>query len=204
MTPDAPDTTSDGLGHRDRRRARTRDRILDAALELFAAHGMEATTFDQIAELADVSRQTVFNHFPRKDDLVDAWGERRRGHLRNLLAEEHFRSESTAAQLTAQLDVLADYNERERALTQRVFTGSARFGTVAHDSPVGELFARSVRSGIDRGDIAAHADPDLAGEMLADCYFGTLNHWLRTTPRRGELRRRLQRKLDILLAGLAP
>lgn len=38
----------------------------------------DAATIDQIAERADVARQTVLNHYPAKKDFVAAWGERRR------------------------------------------------------------------------------------------------------------------------------
>ena len=51
---------------------------MSAALELFAAQGFAATTIDQIAERADVARQTVLNHFPHKTDFARAWGQGRR------------------------------------------------------------------------------------------------------------------------------
>jgi len=58
-----------------------RERLLSAALELFAANGFGETTIDQIAERADVARQTVLNHFPRKTDFARAWGQERREQL---------------------------------------------------------------------------------------------------------------------------
>ena len=58
-----------------------RERLLAAALELFAAQGFEETTIDQIAERADVARQTVLNHFRLKTDFARAWGQGRREHL---------------------------------------------------------------------------------------------------------------------------
>lgn len=44
--------------------------LLDAAVRLFAEHGVSGTTVDDIAEAADVARQTVFNHFPYKEALA--------------------------------------------------------------------------------------------------------------------------------------
>ncbi len=41
--------------------------LLDAASRLFAERGVSRTTVDDIAEAADVARQTVFNHFPYKE-----------------------------------------------------------------------------------------------------------------------------------------
>ena len=58
-----------------------RERLLSAALDLFAANGFADTTIDQIAERADVARQTVLNHFPHKTDFARAWGQGRRDQL---------------------------------------------------------------------------------------------------------------------------
>ncbi|HET9123579.1 MAG TPA: helix-turn-helix domain-containing protein [Solirubrobacteraceae bacterium] len=44
-------------GRWERWRARTHERLLSAALELFAAQGFAETTRDQIAERADVARR---------------------------------------------------------------------------------------------------------------------------------------------------
>jgi AcrR family transcriptional regulator len=45
---------------------RTRERLLQAALELFLAQGFEATTAAQIAARAGVTQMTFFRHFPTK------------------------------------------------------------------------------------------------------------------------------------------
>lgn len=49
--------------------ARTRARILEASSPLFLEHGFDAVTVAQIARKAGVSSVTVFNHFPRKEDM---------------------------------------------------------------------------------------------------------------------------------------
>ena len=53
-------------------RLQRRDGILDAARSLAAAHGSDGFTVDQVAQLAGVSRRTVFNHFATVDDLLVA------------------------------------------------------------------------------------------------------------------------------------
>jgi len=55
---------------RDVRKAQVREATLQAAAALFRAHGYEATTMDQVAAAARVSRRTVFRYFPTKDALV--------------------------------------------------------------------------------------------------------------------------------------
>lgn len=58
------------LSRRDRKRQQTRDRIAEAARTLFAGRGFDGVTVAEVAEAADVSEQTVYNHFPTKEDLV--------------------------------------------------------------------------------------------------------------------------------------
>ena len=50
--------------------ARSREAIIDAALLLFAAHGFDDTTTEQIAERAGVSPRTFFRYFPTKESVV--------------------------------------------------------------------------------------------------------------------------------------
>ena len=47
-----------------------RTRILDAAEELFAVDGFDATPTARVAEAADVPKGLVFYYFPRKIDLL--------------------------------------------------------------------------------------------------------------------------------------
>ncbi|PRC93843.1 TetR/AcrR family transcriptional regulator [Solimicrobium silvestre] len=48
---------------------RKRIAILDAAVAEFRLHGFDATSMDQIALRAEVSKRTVYNHFSSKDEL---------------------------------------------------------------------------------------------------------------------------------------
>ncbi|OJA54684.1 TetR family transcriptional regulator [Burkholderia ubonensis] len=51
---------------------RKRAAIISAAIEEFLAAGYDATSMDRIATRADVSKRTVYNHFPSKDALFAA------------------------------------------------------------------------------------------------------------------------------------
>jgi TetR/AcrR family transcriptional regulator of autoinduction and epiphytic fitness len=48
-----------------------RSAILIAALESFQKEGFHGTSMDAVAERANVSKRTVYNHFPSKDVLFD-------------------------------------------------------------------------------------------------------------------------------------
>jgi TetR/AcrR family transcriptional regulator of autoinduction and epiphytic fitness len=48
---------------------RKRQAIVDAAIAEFRSTGFESTSMDKIAASAGVSKRTVYNHFPSKDEL---------------------------------------------------------------------------------------------------------------------------------------
>lgn len=56
----------------EQRRARTRERLLDAASAVIAEKGPDATSVEEIVAAAGVSRGTFYNYFPTTDDLIHA------------------------------------------------------------------------------------------------------------------------------------
>jgi AcrR family transcriptional regulator len=57
-------------GLRDRKKQKTRETIIEVALELFVARGYEETTIAEIADAAEVSPRTIFAYFPSKEDIL--------------------------------------------------------------------------------------------------------------------------------------
>ena len=57
-------------GLRERKKARTRQVIADAAARLFAQRGYERVAVADVARAAEVSEQTVYNYFQTKEQLV--------------------------------------------------------------------------------------------------------------------------------------
>ena len=72
---------------RSRKRLATRQSISDAATRLFWERGFDHVTVDEIAAAADVGRMTVFNHFPRKEDMFFDRDEEGRETLREALRQ---------------------------------------------------------------------------------------------------------------------
>ena len=58
------------LGRRERQKAATRTRIVEAALALFQSRGFAETTTKSIAKKAGIAEGTVFNYFPTKEDIA--------------------------------------------------------------------------------------------------------------------------------------
>ena len=57
-------------GLRERKRRETLQRIAEVGLKLFLTNGYEATTLDEIAQAAGISRRTFFYYFKSKDDIL--------------------------------------------------------------------------------------------------------------------------------------
>ena len=104
------------LTHTGGRTARTgaRDRILDAAYDLFSRNGIQAVGIDAVITRSGVARQTLYRHFESKQDLVLAFLERReREWTRRWLQDEvQQRAEQPAARLLAIFDVFHEWFAR--------------------------------------------------------------------------------------------
>ena len=65
---------NDGVGEGAARPAprpgRTRKRILSASQQLFRDQGINSTGIDQLCAVAEVSKRTLYQHFPGKDELI--------------------------------------------------------------------------------------------------------------------------------------
>lgn len=61
---------SEVMGLREKKVARTREHIVDVAIDLFIAQGYDQTTMEQIAETADVGPSTLYRYFSSKDLLI--------------------------------------------------------------------------------------------------------------------------------------
>jgi len=88
--------------------SRTREKLLEVALELFARNGFHAIGLDAIINAAGVSKQTFYNHFESKDDLLLATLELRRERETKLFARlfDDLAGKDPREQLYAHIDVI--------------------------------------------------------------------------------------------------
>jgi AcrR family transcriptional regulator len=198
-------TLSSSPGRRERKKREARDRILDAAVTLFADHGYDATTIDEIADSADCSRATVFNFFRRKSDLVLAWFEDRREELAARLAELDPDALRTADRLRLAFRAIAQLFDEEPRTGRAMARAWLQAGgtLLAAESDTSRLFADMIRAGQERGDVHSGVDADRAGLVLFDAYLGVLYRWASRDVARPALGSDLDATLDVLLAGLS-
>ncbi len=54
----------------ERRKEKTKQRIVNTAMMLIQANGFDGTTMEQIAEEADIAKGTLYNYFPVKEAII--------------------------------------------------------------------------------------------------------------------------------------
>jgi AcrR family transcriptional regulator len=96
-------------------KADARERILDAAYQLFSRRAIRDVGVDEVIERAGVAKATLYRHFPSKDDLVIAFLERReeRWTLAWVEAEARRRGTTPEEQLLAIFELFDEWFQRD-------------------------------------------------------------------------------------------
>lgn len=92
-----------------------RERILDAAYDLFAHRGVRDVGINELIAASGVAKATFYRHFPSKDDVVLAFLQRREEvwTIGLVAAGAAQRASSPEGQLLAIFDVFADWFQRD-------------------------------------------------------------------------------------------
>jgi AcrR family transcriptional regulator len=101
----------------------TRDRILEAASSIIRETGPEGLTVEAAAELAGVSRKTIYNHFEGKSALIDGaasiWTE-------HILAKLQKIADDGGMPFVAKLNAIVEQAYAELGFGRSVFGGKGR------------------------------------------------------------------------------
>jgi len=154
-------------GRLERRKARTRAAILEAASALFHEQGFEDTSIQQIAERADTGVGTLYGYFPSKEallrEVLRASRDESVARYRAAVAGDTPTIERVCTALTS----IADYLEANRRLLVSVFRVAAR--SQSFDDEYADWLQRSftelIESGIRTGEFRA-VPADAAARML--------------------------------------
>jgi AcrR family transcriptional regulator len=194
----APPTLSE------RRRNYVASEISHAAMQLFATHGFDAVTVDEIAEAAGISARTFFRYFATKDDVVLQYRRRLQERLvAAVLARPKQEGAVTAlrnAYLETSTTPVAD--RRQVALRNRVLFEAPSLRGRAHDEAASAgsalVVALASRMGVDARD-----DRPLALAAGTAAVAGVaFEQWVRSGGR-GDPAARVRDALDLLIAGFA-
>ena len=188
---------------RERKKARTREAIIGAALTLFEQKGYDATTLDDIAAAADVSTRTFFRYFESKLDLVMARRDTKHEDLGPQLAARPAEEpilDAMRAVLRAELDEqLADplvLREFQVMLTTPSLRNLARDHFYEEEATIIEAVA--MRLGLAEDDLRAH----IIASMIAGALWSTVNRWVAEGAEIDRLWPMLDDAFNVLGAGL--
>jgi AcrR family transcriptional regulator len=172
-------------GRRERKRQQTLDHLTQTAWRLFEALGYDAITMEQIAAQADVSKGTLYNHFPVKEALL---AHRFHAELAASLAElwPALKALPTlAARLTRLLHASAQWSESHRAyLGPYLRYRFASMQTTVRDderhprSGLQRVFATLIQDAQAANQARSDLDADLLAHHLQFLYLGALLRWL--------------------------
>ncbi len=169
------------LSRRERKKEETRRRIFEAALELFRTRGFEATTVDEITELADVGRGTFFNYFPRKEAVLSFIAEEQLDALQESMPAMLASDEPTSALMIRLLQLAAEGYVRDRDVSRLVLTEWIKRDV----QPPAEAAAHAQRffqalfeRGLARGEVRADVVPSRVEGIIRGIFLATLFQWL--------------------------
>ncbi len=191
-------------GRRERKRTQQLDHLAATAWALFESDGYETVTMERIADVADVSKVTLYRHFPVKEALLCHVFH---GELRAAwpaIQDELARLAPGRARLGRFLELQAAWCESRRAyllpyvhfrLTDTRLPGEGR-----ERSGMDRIFAELVAQGQTAGEFRADLPLELLVMYLQFAHLGTLLRWL--TEDGLVLREELACMLDLVVNGM--
>lgn len=147
-----------------------RDAVCEAALELFAENGIEATTTREIAERAGAAEGTLYRHFQGKKDLAQSLHRRCADQLRGHLAAASETATAPAVRLEALVrGIFAFFDEQPTSCTYLLTTQPGDLDAADGESPAPPTvpFADVLRDGIEQGAFRDVPVPLAAGWILS-------------------------------------
>jgi AcrR family transcriptional regulator len=173
--------SSQPVSRHDRRKQETRSRILEAAGELFAEQGYEATKVAEICSRADVARQTFFNHFPAKRDLLLAMFENGVDSLAVNLDAACARADSTRERLALffadTVGPALEVGPFNRDLVAQVLSAGEQALHPEHAGRISEVFLSLVQRGLERGDVTRGYPPEVLAELVEGAVVTLMRDW---------------------------
>lgn len=187
-----------------------RERILHAAVRVFAKKGFHATRVSEIAAAAGVADGTIYLYFKSKDELLVALFEDRVDRLLRFLEKELPLRESAQEKLRRIIELQLQLLEGERDLAEvitvilRQSTKLMKEHAVAKFTAYLDAIARVVAGGQAAGELRDDVSPHLAARALFGALDGITMTWALGKADRGGLLRASGQLAEIVLRGLAP
>ncbi|MFC0212727.1 TetR/AcrR family transcriptional regulator [Paenibacillus chartarius] len=165
--------------NREEKKQATRTKLLQAAIDLFAEQGYEATTVAQITDKAGVAKGTFFNYFCNKENvLAELKTKLTVDEARRLLEQPG----PIAPQLEALVLQLTEHLRGPRPLTLAVFQGiigtsSALDIQNEQIADMRDALVPMFETGQGRGEFVKELPPAGMADLAVQTFFGALLLW---------------------------
>lgn len=182
------------------RRASTRNALYQAAAALFAERGYDNTTMADIAELAQTSRRTAFNHFPSKSDIPMLWTRR----IADVaILEANATTTDTAEQVRAYFRLICRMVEGEPEVSKQMMLGwVSAGGPIYYESLLLDDLVPLISAGKTKGWIDTTVNVEAAARTLSDTLLGATFRWVRDTSSSVSLESLVDEGAVIVLKGM--
>jgi AcrR family transcriptional regulator len=143
------------VGLRERKKARTREALHEAAMDLFSRQGFDGTTVEEIAATCEMSPRTFFRYFPTKEDVLFGDFEQRSTALVETLAAQPVDLTPLAAIHAAMRTIARTYSEERDVLVARAAIVQGSPGLRAYKVEHQRGWDEALVAGLDRRSQAA-------------------------------------------------
>ncbi len=192
-------------GRRERHRTQTRERLYQAALQLFAERGFLRTTVEDITEAADVGKGTFFNYFPTKEHILAEFGGGYVVAVQSALDEAR-ETNGPILDVIRELAItsIRRINEHE-ALLRAIYAAHASCESVRLELKqrvvsCRRLLAEIIKLGQERGEIRKDISASELSRQTQSIFMGASMAWAICPS--STLRKVLEETWDLLLPGL--
>jgi TetR/AcrR family fatty acid metabolism transcriptional regulator len=185
-----------------------RERILDAAVKVFAAEGFYNAKVAQIAQAAGIADGTIYLYFKSKDDLLISLFEDRMERINDNLRVALSSAPNAPERLRRVVQLHLELIEQNRAMGEVIcveLRQSSKFIKEYANPKFGEflrLIASAVADGQARGELRSDVDPPIIARAL----FGALDEialaWLVKGKDRIDLSRATEQLSSLFIDGL--
>jgi TetR/AcrR family fatty acid metabolism transcriptional regulator len=185
-----------------------RERILDAAVRVFAQEGFYNAKVSQIAQAAGVADGTIYLYFKSKDDLLISLFEDRMEFVNQNLREALARGASAVERLRSVVRLHLDLIEKNRHMAEVIcveLRQSSKF-IKEYANPKFAEFLRLIAGAVADGQAAGELRRDLDPPVISRALFGALDEialaWLVKGPPRVDLVRAGEQLGHLFIDGL--
>src|SRR3954454_10415792 len=159
----------------DRRRARTRQALMDAGRTLFAARHVDGVSVDEIVAAAEVAKGSFYNHFADKEVFAREIAAMVRRQVEQAVSDANIGIDDPANHLARAVCVFVRFAVEHRASAQVLWRLNA--GATMADAPINRALRDNLLAGI-RAKRFKHVDIESAVLLVIGIFVVTLRHAL--------------------------